>query len=143
MAQPTIIYDAECRLCVATQNQIARWDRERRLDFLSYQDPEMRRRFPEISMEACAVSIHLVDSDGKVWLGAEAFREILRYLPGGAWFRLLYAVPGGLWLAKKIYRWTADHRYQLLGKLSNPFLDPEAPHRERLPGTERRSVKSS
>ncbi len=94
-------------------------------------------------MQACAVSIHFVDSDGKVWLGAEAFREILRVLPGGTWFRMLYAAPGGLWLAKRIYRWTADHRYQLLGKLSNPFLDPEAPHRERLPGIERGSVKSS
>ena len=93
-------------------------------------------------MEACAVSIHFVDSNGKVWLGAEAFREILRYLPGGAWFRLLYAVPGGLWLAKKIYRWTADHRYQLLGKLSNPFRDLEGPHRERLPEYDRDSNKT-
>ncbi len=143
MDRPTIIYDAECRLCVATQHQIARWDRKNRLGFLPYQDPEMRRRFPDISMEACAISIHFVDADGKIWVGAEAFREILRLLPGGTWFRLLYAAPGGLWLAKKIYRWTADHRYQLLGKLANPFEDPESLHEKLLPGSYRRPAQLS
>jgi predicted DCC family thiol-disulfide oxidoreductase YuxK len=143
MVKPTIIYDAECRLCVSTQHQIARWDRHNRINFISYQDPEMKRRYSDISIEACSSSIHFIDEAGKTWIGAEAFREILRFLPGGLWFRLLYLIPGGMWIAKKIYRWTADHRYQLLGRLSNPFLDPNASHRERLPGAHRGSGTSS
>ena len=67
--------------------------------------------------------MHLVTPRGRVSVGADAARDILR-MSRWAWpLANLWRVPGFPWIADHVYAWVADHRYLFMGK------EPEGPDR--------------
>ncbi len=50
---------------------------------------------------------HLVRSDGRVFSGASAARELFAYLPNGWVLRAIMSLPGIMPLADLTYRWIA------------------------------------
>jgi predicted DCC family thiol-disulfide oxidoreductase YuxK len=54
--------------------------------------------------------MHLVLPDGRVLAGADAAPELLRLLPGKGWLAPLFAVPGVLPIARRVYGWIARRR---------------------------------
>jgi predicted DCC family thiol-disulfide oxidoreductase YuxK len=89
------------------------WDRQNRLSFLPAQDRAVPIRFPGISREELKKSIHVVDSEGRVWMGARAVEELVRILPGWRWAGWLFRLPLARPLAEAVYRLVARNRYRL------------------------------
>lgn len=108
--RPTLIYDGECGLCRASVEKVRRWDREHRIAFVPFQDKAGVARFG-IAFPALAAAMHLVLPDGRVFAGADAVPELLRFLPGRRWWRWPFLVPGARPVARRVYRWIADRRH--------------------------------
>ncbi len=114
---PTVIYDADCRLCETCRQWIGRWDRRRRLQFLHFEAPEAIRRQPDLRGLGCLTAFRFLDEAGRVSEGARAAIEIVRRLPGGRPMAGLLAVPGVYRLMQTSYQWIAAHRYRLFGRV--------------------------
>ena len=108
-AAPTVIYDGECGLCRQSVDLLRRWDRQRVLRFVPFQDEAAVARF-RIALPALAAAMHLVLPDGRVFAGADAAPELLRLLPGKRWLAAAFRVPGVLPLARRAYAWIAVRR---------------------------------
>lgn len=96
---------------------MARWvhrrDRKQHLELIPFQERNLEDRFPNISRERCREELHLIDEQNQVLTGAAAVRETLARLPGGAPMTFPFRIPGGMWLANRIYRWVALNRTRL------------------------------
>ncbi len=109
-AKPTVVYDGECHFCGLW---IQRWRQEigERVDFLALQDPRVREAFPELERDPLEKAIHLVETDGKVYRGAEAAFRALAHCPEKRWMLWLYDhVRGADLISEWAYRLVADHR---------------------------------
>jgi acetyl esterase len=109
----TLIYDGECGFCRQTVAMISKWDRERRLTLIPFQD-EARVAAFRIPFPALAAAMHLVLPDGRVLAGADAAADLLRLLPGKRWLAYVFAVPGVLPVARRVYAWIARQRHCLV-----------------------------
>jgi predicted DCC family thiol-disulfide oxidoreductase YuxK len=112
-ADPTLIYDGECGICQRAVVLLKRWDRERVLRFVSFQEGAAVARFG-IALPALAAAMHLILPDGRVYAGADAVPELLRILPGKRWLAGLFRVPGVRPLARRAYAWIAARRHCLV-----------------------------
>jgi predicted DCC family thiol-disulfide oxidoreductase YuxK len=110
-----IIFDGQCSFCRAQVERLAAWDRKGRLAFVSLHDPEVARRWPDLSHEQLMDEMYVVDQQGRRHGGALALRYLARRLPR-LWVVLpLLLIPGSLPLWRSLYRWVARRRYQLRG----------------------------
>jgi predicted DCC family thiol-disulfide oxidoreductase YuxK len=115
-----VIYDGHCKFCTSQVERMARWDRSgKRLAFLSLHDPEVARRFPDLTYDQLMEEMYLVDQLGRRHAGAEAFRYLTTRLP------LLYPLAPILWFPFSLplwrwgYKWVASHRYLFMGKTTD------------------------
>lgn len=121
--RPTLIYDADCRLCVASKEWVERWDRRGRIRFLPFQTAEAKERVSDLAGMACMDAMRLVDAEGRVASGVDAFRRMLPHLPLGSLIALLFYLPGFPSLARRIYRHIAENRYRWFGAVSDKKSD--------------------
>lgn len=108
-----LIYDGECGFCRQTVAIVSKWDRERRLTLIPFQEQARVAAF-EIPLPALAAAMHLVLPDGRVLAGADAAADVLRLLPGKRWLAHAFAVPGVLPVARRVYAWIARQRHCLV-----------------------------
>jgi predicted DCC family thiol-disulfide oxidoreductase YuxK len=80
----SILYDADCGFCRWSLAKVLRLDRHRRLRPVALQDPEADLLLPGMPHERRMASWHLVDGDGRVYSGGDAFVPLLRLIPGGS-----------------------------------------------------------
>jgi acetyl esterase len=104
-----LIFDGECGFCRDSVRVLERWDRERRIAVVPFQDPTTEARFG-IELPALAAAMHLVLPDGRVFAGADAVPALGRLLPGKRWLTWLFAVPGVRAIARRVYAWIAARR---------------------------------
>ena len=109
-----VIYDGECRFCSGQVQRLARWDKAGRLAYLSLHDPEVSRRYPDLSYQQLMDAMYLVDQEGNRYGGAAAFRYLSRKLPHLWCVAPLMHVPFTLPLWQWMYRQVARRRYGLL-----------------------------
>ncbi len=112
---PLVIYDGRCRFC---RTQAARLARVAGPTITTRAaDPDLLTRFPGLTYERCMREIILVAPSGRIYGGAEAITRAL-YLgrPRLGALGLVYYVPPVGWLANRVYRFVARHRYLLGGK---------------------------
>lgn len=72
--KPLLIFDGDCHFC---RRWIERWHQSTgdAVDYVAFQ--EAAARFPEIPRESFERAVHLVEPDGRVWLGAAGvFRSL-------------------------------------------------------------------
>lgn len=103
-----MIYDGDCGFCTYWAH---RWSEKigLALEITPLQDEENRPG--ELATAELEEAVHLVDSDGAVYRGAEAvFRAMAlrRRYRVGLW--LYRRIPGFRWLSELLYRWVANHR---------------------------------
>ena len=79
-----MIYDGDCNFCSLW---IRRWQHTigDRIDFLPFQDPGVTERFPEVPHDELEVAVHLIESSGTVYGGAEAVFRALAHHPHEGW----------------------------------------------------------
>ena len=79
-----MIFDGDCNFC---RFWVRRWQRTtgERVDFVPFQDPGVMARFPELPRERFETAVHLVETDGSVYSGAEAAFRALAKNPHAQW----------------------------------------------------------
>jgi predicted DCC family thiol-disulfide oxidoreductase YuxK len=110
-----LIYDGDCRFCTGQVRNIAWFDRGGRIAFLSLHDPEVARKYPDLSKDQLMEQMYLVDRAGRRHAGAGAFRYLTRRLPLLWPLAPLMHLPFSLPLWNWCYRQVAKRRY-LFGK---------------------------
>jgi len=72
------VFDAECNFC---RFWIARWQQVTgdRVDYISFQDPSIDQRFAELPRSRFEQAVQLIETDGRVYSGAEAVFRSLAY----------------------------------------------------------------
>ena len=117
----TLIYDGECDFCRESVAIVSRWDRERRVTLIPFQEQARVAAF-QIPLPALAAAMHLVLPDGRVLAGADAAADLLRLLPGKRWVAHLFGVPGVLPLARRVYGWIARRRHCLVRGVAREYV---------------------
>ncbi len=111
---PSLIYDAECSLCVSSKRWIERWDISHHIRFVPFQSEEAKQLVPDIASLGCLDAMRLVDQRGVILSGVSAFRGMLSFLPMGGLVALFFRLPGTLLLANTFYQIIAKNRYRHL-----------------------------
>jgi predicted DCC family thiol-disulfide oxidoreductase YuxK len=117
-AKPVMIFDGDCGFC---RFWIERWRRQSggSIEYTASQEPDVRRRFPEIPQHAFDTSVQYVDIDGTVYHGAEGVLRS-RTTFGKRWLYWIYRnVPGARFVFEAGYAFIASHRtgFSKLNKL--------------------------
>lgn len=107
-----VIYDGDCRICTAQIQRLSRWDRGRRLAYLSLHDPEVAQRFPDLSYDQLMAQMYVVDPQGARHGGVEALKYLSRTLPTLWWLVPVLHFPGSRPLWAWAYRHVAESRYR-------------------------------
>ncbi len=71
-----VIFDGDCRFCQGQVRRLARFDLGKSLAFVSLHDPEVARRYPDLSHEQLMEQMYVVArGSGRRYGGADAFRS--------------------------------------------------------------------
>lgn len=111
-----VIYDGQCRFCLKQVRKLLWWDCQNKLSYISLHDPEVARRYPQLTHEMMMKQMYVVDQQGHAHGGADALRYLSRRLRRMWWFAPLLHIPGLMPFWRWLYRQVADRRYQLAGK---------------------------
>lgn len=107
-----LLYDGSCEMCTEGVGKACRFDNSGNLEPLDLYDPAARARFPDLNLESLVEELHAVDDQGRVYRGARAVNEILRYQNGiRSWLSYLWYIPGYAWMADRQYKKIAASRY--------------------------------
>jgi predicted DCC family thiol-disulfide oxidoreductase YuxK len=121
--EPILIYDAECRLCVAAKAGLESRGPRMPLRFVPYQCEEAARRLGEAYRPGRPDAAFLVGADGNIQRGLDAFLSLLPGLPAGRFLAILARWSPFRSLARGLYSLVAAHRYRLFGAVRTS--DPE------------------
>lgn len=119
---PVVIYDGHCKFCSGQVRNLARWDGQGRIAFLSLHDPEVTRRWPDLTHDLLMEQMYLIDPTGQRHSGAAAFRYLTRTLPKLWLLAPMMHLPCSLPIWQFCYRQIAKRRY-LLGKTESACDD--------------------
>ncbi len=110
-----LLFDGSCSLCRRGSERLLHLAAPSSVERLSFREPGVLERFPQVSAAACEQAMQLILPDGRVIAGAEAGFRILAtrwYFRPALW---LYLVPGFRHLIDALYRWVARNRFRLGG----------------------------
>jgi predicted DCC family thiol-disulfide oxidoreductase YuxK len=108
----TILFDGHCALCRASAARVRRFDSRRRIELLDLHEPSVSQRYPKIDRQQAMKWMLAVDSQGRIYSGADAWARIGLLLPGWKFVAWILFVPGIHLLATNIYAWIARNRYR-------------------------------
>ena len=132
----TVLYDADCGVCVWLMGKLLAWDRRIRVRPVALEAPEAAPLLRDLGEEERMASWHLVTADGTRESAGRALGPLLRRLPGGRPFAaIVERFPGA---ADVVYYGVAGRR-STLGRLVTSGAKRRA--RERI--ARRGSVPSS
>jgi predicted DCC family thiol-disulfide oxidoreductase YuxK len=130
----TLLYDADCGLCISTATRLGQLVPPERLGLLALQEVASE---PELAAAVegrdLAETLHFVRADGVVLTGARASLAAGRLIPVLGWYATLLDQPIGHALLEPLYRQVAAHRRRLGGLLGLPEECP-LPRRARGEG---------
>ncbi|MBC8080933.1 MAG: DUF393 domain-containing protein [Gorillibacterium sp.] len=119
MESLTLLYDAHCNLCLHTVSTLKRLEIKADLQMIPLQEAELSVLPKGYSQEELLSELHVIDSAGTVYRGAEAVFRILRTVKGLGWLLFLHRLPGMKRAANWGYRLIARRRYQLFGRVED------------------------
>lgn len=115
-----LIYDAQCRLCTTAKEGLERMQvssGQRTVRFVPYQSREAADRLGQEYRGGRPSVAFLVDEDGTIHRGLDAFLPLLPGLPGGRVILALMHLPPFRPLGYLLYRLVARYRYRLFGQV--------------------------
>jgi predicted DCC family thiol-disulfide oxidoreductase YuxK len=116
-SENTLIYDGECRLCVTAKEGIERLGGDRAVRFVPYQSEEAAGRLGADYKPGRPAVAFLIEPNGRILHGLDAFLPLLPGLPGGRFLLSLLRIPVLRPLAYLIYRLIARYRYAWFGQV--------------------------
>ena len=121
----TLLYDADCGLCVATATRLGELVARDRLGLLALQDVGSEPAIADIvAGRDLTDTLHFVRSDGTVLTGARAALAAGRLIPVMGWYAALLDQRVGHALLEPLYRQVAAHRRRIGGLLGLPESCP-------------------
>ncbi len=109
----TVIFDADCGICLWTCRLLKRLDPWQRLTFVG--NDETARLPAGLDPKVCETSVVVVDAAGRIFLEAQAGRRAVQALPFGILVVGWLYVPGLSLLGRRMYRWVSTHRLAISG----------------------------
>lgn len=109
--QPILLYDGNCQFCQASLRQLKVMDLFSTIKGVDYHGVADLKTLAGITPEQAHSQIHLVESDGKVYGGFEAFRRLCLKFPMLYPVTLFVYLPGMGLIGPWLYRWIAKNRY--------------------------------
>jgi predicted DCC family thiol-disulfide oxidoreductase YuxK len=83
MERATVLYDADCGVCVWVMAKVLAWDRGACVQPLALDTPAAQRILADLDEEERMASWHIVTTDGRRESAGRALAPLLRLLPGG------------------------------------------------------------
>jgi len=109
-----LLYDGRCGFCQESVKRLRVVDLFGWVDPLDFHaQPDLSRLHPSLTAERCRSEMVLLEPDGRLSGGFDAFARFCRRLPLLWWLAPLVHLPGAGWIGTRIYRWVAAHRYLL------------------------------
>jgi predicted DCC family thiol-disulfide oxidoreductase YuxK len=110
--KPVMIFDGECGFC---RFWINRWRRQsgKRIEYIASQQPDVPKRFPEISQSAYDTSVQYVETTGAVYHGAEAVLRSRAEFGKKLLLWMYYQLPGARPMFEASYSFVASNRVGL------------------------------
>ncbi len=137
-----LLYDGRCGFCLSSVKRLRVLDLFGWVDPLDFHtQPDLTRLNPALTPERCRSEMILIEPNGRLSGGFQAFARMTRRLPLLWWLAPLAHLPGASWVGTRAYRWVAAHRYLLHRNpvcqtnqcaVSGPH--PGHPHEERRSG---------
>ncbi len=116
-----LIYDANCRFCVAAKERLGRSGMGlpgSGVRMIPYESQEAASALGEQYRPGPPSMAYLISPAGGVSQGIDAFLPLMHGLPGGKFVRWMLKWPITRSLAERAYRWIARHRYRLFGAVT-------------------------
>ena len=107
--------DGQCNLCRWMRARVEPLDRNQRIEWLDYNDPEILQRASPHTREEMANEMHTQTVNGGWSKGYFAWIEVIRVLPCWKWFAPIMSVWPFTKLGPILYRLLAARRYTLFG----------------------------
>jgi predicted DCC family thiol-disulfide oxidoreductase YuxK len=121
MPNRVLIYDGECRMCVAAKEGLERLGAAgEAVRFVPYQSDEAACHLGAAYRPGRPEVAFLVDPEGRISQGLDAFLPLLPGLPGGRVLRALLRLPFGRAVGSLAYRVVARNRYRWFGAVKGP-----------------------
>ena len=109
-----IYYDAKCEFCKKVIYLISC------LDFFSEFKPHDLWKYSQstsqikLNLKKMKQEIHLIDKNGNIYTGYEAFKLVFKKIPLLLPIRILLFIPGSDYFGKKFYNFIAINRYKII-----------------------------
>ncbi|MDQ6735360.1 MAG: DUF393 domain-containing protein [Nitrospirota bacterium] len=116
-SERVLIYDAQCRLCVTAKEGMEHLGKDLDVRWVPYQSDEAVRRLGAEYRPGRPDVAFLVERDGTIKKGLDAFLPLLPGLRGGRLLWGLMRIPFLRPLAYLIYRLIARYRYRWFGSV--------------------------
>ena len=125
-AELTVLFDGECEICKGYSKKLRKLDKNDKLALVPLQAPEVRDRYPDLKLSDLREAIHVVNAEGEVFKGAEAFREMGRVIKSRtplarairAYTRATH-LPGVLPVSDKLYLAFSKRRFMIKANRSD------------------------
>jgi predicted DCC family thiol-disulfide oxidoreductase YuxK len=114
-----LIYDGQCRLCVTAKAGIEQLETTPGVRFVPYQSDEAARCMAADYTAGRPDAAFLIERDGTIRKGLDAFVPLLPGLRGGWLLLALWRVPLLRPIAYAVYRVIARYRYAWFGAVSS------------------------
>jgi predicted DCC family thiol-disulfide oxidoreductase YuxK len=111
-----VIFDGNCRFCTEGVRRLTRLDGRGRLAFLSLHDPEVARRWPDLTYDYLMENMVVVQPTGQRHAGAAAVRYLTRRLTRLWPLAPVLHIPFSMPLWQWCYKQFAKRRYAIGGK---------------------------
>ncbi|MBI2495761.1 MAG: DUF393 domain-containing protein [Candidatus Omnitrophica bacterium] len=106
-----LLYDGRCGFCLWSVKRLRVLDLFGWVDPLDFHaQPDLTRLNPALTPERCRSEMVLVEPNGRLSGGFQAFARLTRRLPLLMWLAPLTHLPGADWIGTRVYRWVATHR---------------------------------
>ena len=109
-SKPVIIYDNKCEFCIGTKNVFNKIDKKQKIKWIGINNFNNKKL--KINKKSLLKEIHLI-SNGKVYKGYYAFKQISKNNPFLFPFYILSLIPGIDFIGTKIYGFISKHRYKI------------------------------
>ncbi|MBI3330934.1 MAG: DUF393 domain-containing protein [Candidatus Omnitrophica bacterium] len=107
-----LLYDGRCGFCLESVRRLRVLDLFGWVDPLDFHaQPDLSRLAPALTPERCRSEMVLLEPNGRLSGGFEAFARMTRRLPLLWGLAPLVHLPGANWVGTRLYRWVAAHRY--------------------------------
>ena len=124
-----LVYDGQCRLCVTAKEGLERLgtqDEATAVRLIPYQSEEAKRALGATYRPGRPDVAFLVQPNGVIQQGLDAFLPLLTGLRGGRFLVTILSVPVIKPFAYLIYRLVARYRYHLFGEVPYTTVDDPA-----------------